>query len=139
MEGRQMSMDPPKYKSPTVACLTVCALALAGSAWPAAGHEGALRFDRVTVEDGLSGPMVHAIHQDGQGFLWFGTAEGLERYDGYAFKVYQHDPEDPRSLSNHSVEAIYTDRSGTLWIGTATGGLNRYRRSDDAFVHYRHA
>ncbi len=117
---------------------SVPALALAGRVAPAAARQGALRFDRVTVEDGLAGPEIMAIHQDAQGFLWFGTSEGLERYDGYTFKLYRHDPQDPGSLSDHSVLALTSDHLGELWVGTADGGLNRYRRSDDTFAHYRH-
>ncbi len=79
-----------------------------------------------------------AIHQDARGFVWLGTREGLNRHDGYRFRVYRHDPDDSRSLSDSDVRAICSDSRGELWIGTQNGGLNRLRRDGGTFVHYRH-
>lgn len=104
----------------------------------ASAEQGNLRFDHISVEEGLSHSAVRAIHQDRRGFLWLGTQEGLNRYDGYGFKVYRHDPEDPGSLSENWITSIYEDRQGELWIGTWGGGLHRFRRADESFVAYRH-
>ncbi len=104
---------------------------------PSHAQERALRFDRVTVEDGLSHDTVWAIEQDAQGFMWLGTGEGLNRYDGYRFRVYRHDPDDPDSLAGNEVRTICVDSRGKLWIGTRSG-LNRLRRDGDSFVRYRH-
>ncbi len=101
-------------------------------------QDGALRFDRLTVEDGLSYSTIWSIHQDSQGFMWFGTGEGLNRYDGYRFKVFKHDPEDPKSLSDVGVTAIAEDNQVRLWLGTVSGGLNRFHRDDESFERFRH-
>lgn len=78
-------------------------------------------FRRVPSESGLSQNSIFAILQDRRGFLWVGTAEGLNRYDGYDFVAFRHDPEDPASLSDNRVQAIFEDRAGTLWVGTLDG------------------
>ena len=96
-----------------------------------------VRFEHLTVEEGLSQSSVLSICQDPQGFLWFGTYEGLNRYDGYRFKIYYHDVHDSTSLSQNVIRTIVTDSSGTLWVGTEDG-LNRYDREKDLFVHYYH-
>jgi signal transduction histidine kinase/ligand-binding sensor domain-containing protein/DNA-binding NarL/FixJ family response regulator len=97
------------------------------------------QFTHLTVADGLSNSDVRAITQDRQGFMWFGTwLGGLNRYDGYTFKVYKHDPQDKRSLASDSIWALYVDRAGVLWVGLAGGGLDRYDRETDSFIHYQH-
>jgi hypothetical protein len=78
------------------------------------GQAGTLRFENISTEQGLSQSTVTAILQDQQGFLWFGTEAGLNKYDGYKFSVNKHDPDDPRSLSSNIVSSIYEDRDGTL-------------------------
>jgi len=95
-----------------------------------------IRFHRISIEDGLSQSDVYCIFQDSRGFMWFGTQDGLNRYDGYNFKVYKNDPENPHSMSNNYVYSIYEDRSGTLWVGTE-GGLNKFDRDKDQFIHYQ--
>jgi signal transduction histidine kinase/ligand-binding sensor domain-containing protein/ActR/RegA family two-component response regulator len=107
------------------------------------GHAGPtkpdLRFTRLSVEDGLSHNNVWAILRDHQGFMWFGTQlGGLNRYDGYEFKVYRNDPGNDRTLGHNFVWTLHEDRAGNLWVGTNGGGLDRYERATDTFVHYRH-
>jgi PAS domain S-box-containing protein len=97
-----------------------------------------LRFGRVTAEDGLSNVQIKSIVQDNHGFMWFGTLDGLNRYDGAGIKVYRHDPDDPHSLSHNYVRALAADQSGVLWLGTWGGGLNQYDREKDAFIRYQH-
>jgi ligand-binding sensor domain-containing protein/signal transduction histidine kinase len=95
-------------------------------------------FSHLSVADGLSDGDVRAITQDKQGFMWFGTwLGGLNRYDGYTFKVYRHDGKDERSLACDTIRALFVDRAGVLWVGTSEG-LDRYDRDTDSFVHYRH-
>jgi ligand-binding sensor domain-containing protein/signal transduction histidine kinase len=94
-----------------------------------------LRFERMTVEDGLSQNAILAIAQDTQGFLWIGTEDGLNKYDGYQFTVYKHDPDDSNTLRDNYVSALYVDHSGDLWIGTRSG-LDRFDRSSGIFLHY---
>jgi ligand-binding sensor domain-containing protein/signal transduction histidine kinase len=96
-----------------------------------------IRFERITAEDGLSQNAVLAIWQDRQGFMWFGTEGGLNKYDGYEFIVYKHDPDDPLTLSDDFVSSIYEDQDGNLWVGTRNG-LNRLDRATGTFTRYQH-
>ena len=98
----------------------------------------AIRFERLLLNSGISDNAVLAIHQDAQGFMWFGTRYGLNRYDGYSFTVYKPDPENPNALTNAVVTAIQESTDGSLWIGTLTGGLNRFDRQTGLFASYRH-
>jgi ligand-binding sensor domain-containing protein/signal transduction histidine kinase len=95
-----------------------------------------IRFERISIEQGLSFSVVQSILQDRQGFLWIGTGRGLNKYDGYQFTVYRNDPADSRSLSNDSVDALYEDSAGELWVGTDVG-LDRLDRTTSTFVHYQ--
>src|SRR4029434_9683443 len=85
-----------------------------------------LRFDHINIEQGLSQSSVHLILQDSRGFLWFGTQDGLNRYDGYEFKVYKPDPDDANSLSDRWITSIVEDNQGYLWIATRLGGVQRH-------------
>lgn len=102
---------------------------------PAQAQFPTLRFFHLTTADGLSHDIVYAIVQDQQGFLWFGTQDGLARYDGYFFVVFRHLRSDPSSLIDNTVQALAVDSAGALWVGTA-GGLDRYDRNGRRFVHY---
>lgn len=93
-----------------------------------------LSFWHLNVENGLSQLSVLSSAQDSAGFLWFGTANGLNRYDGSHFKVYINDPSVKRSLSSNYINALYCDRQKRLWVGTS-GGLNLYDPVRDAFDH----
>nr|WP_161575407.1 two-component regulator propeller domain-containing protein [Beggiatoa leptomitoformis] len=75
--------------------------------------------------------------QDKRGFLWFGTQDGLDRYDGYGFTSYRHNPLNTTSLSHNEINTLYEDKAGTLWIGTANG-LNRFDRQQEQFIRYFH-
>jgi len=97
-----------------------------------------LTFTHLSIEDGLSQNAVWNILQDRLGFIWIGTQDGLNRYDGYEFKVYRNDPDDTTGLSDNDITALYEDRSGTLWVGTKSGGLNQFDRTTGHFVHYLH-
>ncbi len=108
-----------------------------GQPVPAAAQEPVLRFERLTPEQGLSQSQVYAILQDRQGFIWIGTGEGLNKYDGYSFTVYKLDTADPTSLVDNAVRSLYEDRQGTLWVGT-NNGLSRFDRDTQTFTRYRH-
>ncbi|MCP4654788.1 MAG: SpoIIE family protein phosphatase [bacterium] len=119
---------------------TLCWILILGSHRPAElrSQEQELRFQKITMEDGLPESRVLQILQDRLGFLWFGTTNGLVRYDGYGFTTYKPDPEDPYSLSGRLIRSLVEDRAGRLWIGTMSGGLNRFDRERERFIHYRH-
>ena len=97
-----------------------------------------LRFRHLGREDGLSQSYVNAIAQDRNGFLWFGTQEGLNRYDGYRFRLYEHDPDDPGTLASDLVRSLTTDTDGVLWVGTDGGGVARYDPATDSFTRFMH-
>jgi signal transduction histidine kinase/ligand-binding sensor domain-containing protein/CheY-like chemotaxis protein len=80
---------------------------------------------------------IFGIAQDHRGFMWFATAGGLFRYDGYTLTPYLQDPNNPNSVSSKSLSTIYTDRSGILWLGTGNG-LDRLDPARGVFTHYRH-
>ncbi len=123
----------------TLPLLLTCLLALGLAAGArAGGYSPELKFERITMQDGLPDSNVTAILQDHLGFLWLGTLNGLVRYDGYDFVTFKPDPDDPASLSGRSITALYEDRANDLWIGTRRGGLNRLDRASGRFVHYRH-
>ncbi len=96
-----------------------------------------LQFEHLGTASGLSESNVLCIFQDSRGFMWFGTADGLNRYDGYTFTVYKNDPNDPRSLGGSFIPAITESRNGDLWIATSGGGLSRYVRRTDQFIRYQ--
>ena len=91
-------------------------------------------FKHISIDDGLSQSAVHCLLQDRQGFVWLGTQDGLNRYDGYGFKIFRHDPQDSLSISDNWIQTIYEDRNGRLWIGTDGDGLNCYDRETQSFV-----
>jgi len=93
-------------------------------------------FEHFNIRDGLSDGRVDCILQDSYGFLWFGTQDGLNRYDGYNFTVYDHDIYDSTSISSSWIRCIYEDKSKNLWIGTEGGGLNRYDRVTGHFTRW---
>ncbi|MFK5969034.1 MAG: two-component regulator propeller domain-containing protein [Candidatus Marithrix sp.] len=95
-----------------------------------------LEFKNLSIDAGLSQGTIYTILQDKQGFIWIGTQDGLNKYDGYDFIVYRHDPQNIHSLGHNEIFSIYEDRAGTLWIGTG-GGLERYDREHDRFIHYK--
>jgi two-component sensor histidine kinase/ligand-binding sensor domain-containing protein len=96
------------------------------------------QFGQITVDDGLSQSGVLAILQDSQGFMWFGTQDGLNKYDGYNFTVYKYNELDASSLSDNFIESIYEDKSGAIWVGTESRGLNKFDRKTEQFTHYIH-
>lgn len=82
-----------------------------------------IRMRQLTVDNGLSQGFVYDGLQDKEGFIWLATMDGLNRYDGYNFTVYKHDPENPYSLPENSINCIAEDKNGNLWIGTMSKGL----------------
>ncbi len=92
-------------------------------------------FSHLSVEDGLSQSTVFSICQDSTGFMWFGTMDGLSRYDGYEFRVWRHTPADSASISSDIVRLVYSDGSGRIWAGTVNG-LSLYDADSDSFRNW---
>ena len=93
-------------------------------------------FTHITIEQGLSDQRVLALLQDRTGFMWFGTNNGLNRYDGHTIVEYRNDSNNPNSLSGNFIHDLHEDRAGTLWVGTSSG-LNAFDRHTERFTRYR--
>ncbi|MFZ5430115.1 MAG: hybrid sensor histidine kinase/response regulator transcription factor [Bacteroidota bacterium] len=92
-------------------------------------------FEHFSQEDGLSNNQVQCIFQDFRGFLWFGTSQGLSRFDGYRFRVFENDPDDPASIRGNLVRCIFEGENGELYAGTENEGLNLFDRETEKFIH----
>lgn len=96
------------------------------------------RITRITTEQKLSNNSISCIFKDSRGFIWIGTSNGLNRYDGYDFVVYKHNPNDSSSISDNFISSIFEDPEGKLWIGTQGTGLNKYDPVTETFTSYFH-
>ena len=99
----------------------------------AVAQEKNLKFEHLGIREGLSHSNVRGILQDHEGFMWFSTHDGLNKYDGYKFTVYKNLPNDENSLSHNNLWRIIEDRRGNIWIATWGGGLNMFDRDDRTF------
>lgn len=105
---------------------------------PPTPDSGSIHFDHLTSEDGLSSDIVWSVLQDSHGFIWIGTIDGLNRFDGYNFKVFKHDVSDPDSLGDSSVQVLVEDKENNLWLGSWGGGLNKFDPTTEQFTQYLH-
>lgn len=112
------------------ACLAFCSA-------PAHSQNHDFRFTHLTTDNGLSQSNVICILQDSKGFMWFGTFNGLNRYNGYGFEVFHDRANEAQRLSDNYISALCQDQRGDLWVGTSDG-LNRYNHKSNAFQHYLH-
>ncbi|MDJ0837728.1 MAG: two-component regulator propeller domain-containing protein [Acidobacteriota bacterium] len=103
----------------------LCRLIILTAAGPAHTQETQFKTERITVEQGLSMNSIRSMMQDPDGYLWIGTYDGLNKYDGYTFTIYRNRPGDPTSLSGYKVYSICRDTEGMLWLAT-NNGLNRF-------------
>jgi ligand-binding sensor domain-containing protein/two-component sensor histidine kinase len=117
--------------------LLLAQLCLGTCFYPASAQRphNALAFNTLGINDGLSQGMVTRIIQDRYGFMWFATLDGLNRYDGYKFTVYRHDPRDERSITESYAQVLFEDSKGRLWIGTVSGGLDLYDAETETYLH----
>lgn len=100
---------------------------------PSLYSQNTFQFEKISVEQGLSQSTVYSITQDEQGFIWIGTQDGLDKYDGYQFITFQYDPHKINSISNSSVSYLLKDSKNKLWVGTWGGGLNLYKPERNSF------
>lgn len=95
-----------------------------------------IKFENLTIKDGLSQNSVKCIFQDSRGYIWLGTEDGLNRYDGYSFKVFRSELDDSTSLSDNIINSVFEDRNNNLWVVTSTGSLNKFNRNTGKFKRY---
>src|SRR5215472_2944417 len=95
-----------------------------------------IQFSHLSTKEGLSQTRAAQIVQDNDGFMWFGTQYGLNRYDGYNFKVFVHDPTRANSLSCTFVYSLLKDRDGALWVG-CDNDVDRFDKMSETFTHFR--
>jgi signal transduction histidine kinase/ligand-binding sensor domain-containing protein/DNA-binding response OmpR family regulator len=103
--------------------------------WVAAGQGTNIRFNRIGPREGLSQGNVMCIMQDKRGFMWFGTRDGLNRYDGYDFISYKNEPGNANTPAHNTITSILQDRRGIIWIGTGGGGLDFFNPETQKFTH----
>ncbi len=95
-------------------------------------------FRHLGIEDGLASTNVYAVAQDPAGYMWIATDGGLQRYDGYRFVNYNHDPRVPGSLAENVPTSLAFGVDGSLWVGTQDAGLDRLAPGAASFTHYQH-
>jgi diguanylate cyclase (GGDEF)-like protein len=110
---------------------------LDNAAGDSSSFNSSIQFERLTIDEGLSNNTVLAALQDSEGFMWFGTADGLNRYDGRKITVFRHDDANPTSISGNSIYSMLETGDGALWIGTDPAGLNRYDRATNSFASFQ--
>ncbi|MEO6734210.1 MAG: two-component regulator propeller domain-containing protein [Ferruginibacter sp.] len=97
-----------------------------------------VHFDHIGFDQGLSHSNVLSIMQDKSGFMWFGTRDGLNKYDGYSFTFYKNDPHNKNSIGSNFIMKVIESNTGELWIATVGGGVSRYDRNKESFTNYTH-
>jgi signal transduction histidine kinase/ligand-binding sensor domain-containing protein/DNA-binding response OmpR family regulator len=119
-----------------IVCLTIF-IALVSNlfAQETSGNLDNFYIEHISVNQGLSNDYLRCIFQDKQGYLWFSTQTGIDRYDGYSFLSYNHNPEDINSFNNAYATFFYEDKEGILWIGTFHG-LEKFDRLTNTFSHF---
>lgn len=126
------------YRSLRPSAIIIFLLVFSGSTLSPEGNGANFRFHPIPREMGLSQISITSIVQDARGFLWIGTQDGLNRFDGYSFKVYRREQDNPGSLGHNFINSLYIDKKGILWIATHGGGLDCYDPGTGLFTHYRH-
>lgn len=102
---------------------------------PVLAQHDHIRFERLTINDGLSLSSVYSIYQDSKGFMWFGTEDGLNKYDGKRFQIFRPEPGNASSLAYKWTELIYEDSKEQLWFGSK-GGLTQFNPENEKFTRY---
>ena len=98
--------------------------------------EANVHFSHLTDVDGMSINGINDVLQTSNGFVWIATTDGLNRYDGYQFKIFRHDPDIIDTVSDNFITALIEDKQGGLWVGTSAGGLNYFNVNTEKFTHY---
>ena len=94
------------------------------------------RFNRITTDDGLSTGTVNCVYKDSKGYIWIGSVDGLNRYDGYDITIFKNDKNDPKSLSGNIITAITEDADGNIWVGTRNSGISIFDWETEKFANF---
>jgi signal transduction histidine kinase/DNA-binding response OmpR family regulator/ligand-binding sensor domain-containing protein len=122
-------------RSPSRGCIVPLLTLLLVSSNPLSAQEKLLPVYQFRHVDGLTSDQIRSrVVRDRQGFVWIGTINGLDRYDGTSVKSYRHDPKNPHSLSSNPIKALFVDSKGRLWAGTHDAGINLYDPAHDWFI-----
>lgn len=97
-----------------------------------------IKFEHITSENGLSQNDVNTIIQDDEGFMWFGTHDGLNKYDGYTFEVFRHQEGQPNSIPNNLIQSLEKDKDGNLWIINTNAGITKFNPRTEVFTNFKH-
>lgn len=116
--------------------IIVIFIALISCYW-AKSQNADYNFETLSVKDGLSHNNVYSIIQDKLGYLWIGTQDGLNKYDGYKFTIYRHEPDNPNSITTGNFGKIFQDSSGVFWFGTYGGGVDVYDPKTGILKNYK--
>ncbi len=143
MHGNSPGGQLPWRSGGSIAVGLLAAIALSvlsAAAWATAPIPAArpVYFEHLTMRDGLSESSVQGILQDSQGYVWFSTESGLNRYDGYSVRVYHRERANPRALPSDSIWTIAEDANQDLWLATIGGGVVRWQRATDQFQQFAH-
>ncbi|MDN5211814.1 two-component regulator propeller domain-containing protein [Fulvivirgaceae bacterium BMA12] len=131
-----MSIDKSKRRIGFCRAWMVCFI-LSSTICYQAMSQNEVYFDHITTEEGLSQNDVNCIYQDQLGFMWFGTHDGLNKYDGYGFTIFKPDANKPGSISSNLIYSMVGDKDGNLWIGTTGSGIDRFDRNTEQFTNYK--
>jgi diguanylate cyclase (GGDEF)-like protein len=123
---------------PQALCTAVLTLMICSTAIAAKTESHPMRFDRLSLDDGLSQSAVISIHQDSRGLMWFGTENGLNSYNGYEFEHFKRDRGNANGLASDFIYDIAEDSDGNLWLATNGGGLAKMDRRSRHFRMFRH-
>jgi signal transduction histidine kinase/ligand-binding sensor domain-containing protein/CheY-like chemotaxis protein len=118
-------------------CVLLVILLFSAALLKNAHAQPSIEFIHLTINEGLSQNTVNCILKDSQGYMWFGTQDGLNRYDGYDIKVYKHALKKNKQLFSNIIQSLYEDRSGNLWVGLHGGILSIYDRKNDCLIPFK--
>ena len=123
---------------PQFACLVAFLTVVVCGACSESAWAQTISFQHLSVDDGLSEDKINALLQDARGFIWVGTLDGLDRFDGYTVTEFRNAADDTTTISANGVISLLEDLDGYIWVGTSDGGLNRFDPATEAFTHFRH-
>lgn len=109
------------------------------SVWQIVTAQTNISFEHISKNQGLSDGAVNTFLQDNDGFLWVGTNNGLDQYDGFGFTNYFNDPKNPSSLHANRVASLYLDPKNRIWVGTYEGGVDLFDPKSKSFIHFGNA